>query len=131
MRAALEVKNERSNAACLNPTNAGLIDYGRIPPRPWGKKGELLTNKAKLERRARAAARRDGKILRKCGNDRFLIVCPLNVVTPSEGTFTLRGSVCEDRDYPERPEGPPCPHVLPMRAWGQPVSNSSRQRAQM
>jgi hypothetical protein len=40
-----------------------------------------------LERQAHAAARRAGKVLRKCGDDRFLIVCPrLNRVTPRDGT---------------------------------------------
>jgi hypothetical protein len=40
-----------------------------------------------LERQAHAAARRAGKVLRKCGDDRFLIVCPrLNRVTPRHGT---------------------------------------------
>jgi hypothetical protein len=40
-----------------------------------------------LERQAHAAARCAGKVLRKCGDDRFLIVCPrLNRVTPRDGT---------------------------------------------
>jgi hypothetical protein len=63
-----------------------------------------------LERQARRAARRDGKILRKCGDDRYLIICPqLNEVRPREGTFTLldviRWFENEPRDH-ERPEGP-------------------------
>jgi hypothetical protein len=43
-----------------------------------------------LERQARAAARRDGKVLRKCGDDRYLIICPhLHEVRPREGTLSL------------------------------------------
>jgi hypothetical protein len=50
------------------------------------------------------------EILRKCGDDRYLIVCPhLNRVSPSGGTFTLlevlRWFENEPRDH-ERPEGP-------------------------
>jgi hypothetical protein len=48
--------------------------------------------------------------LRKCGDDRYLIVCPqLNRVIPREGTFTLLEVILwfenEPRDD-ERPEGP-------------------------
>jgi hypothetical protein len=51
-----------------------------------------------LERQARRAARRDGKILRKCGEDRYLIICPqLNRVAPSEmrGQRARSGRRCE------------------------------------
>jgi len=60
-----------------------------------------------LERQAHVAARRAGKVLRKCGDDRFLIVCPrLNRVTPRDGTGqtkcpatgeTTDRSLCRDR----------------------------------
>jgi hypothetical protein len=50
-----------------------------------------MIDKAKLERQARAAVRRAGKVLHKCDDDRFLIVCPrTHHITPRKGMLTLR-----------------------------------------
>jgi hypothetical protein len=50
-----------------------------------------MIDKTKLERQARATARRAGKVLHKCDDDRFLIVCPrTHHITPCKGMLTLR-----------------------------------------
>jgi hypothetical protein len=69
-----------------------------------------MIDKTKLERQARATARRAGKVLHKCDDDRFLIVCPrTHHITPCKGMLTLREVLdwFEPKKISERrPSGP-------------------------